>query len=41
VSIISSDAFEAGWLIKVRLSNPGELDGLMDAAEYDKILADH
>jgi glycine cleavage system H protein len=41
VSIISSDAFGAGWLLKVRMSNPSELDDLMDAAEYDKALADH
>jgi glycine cleavage system H protein len=41
VSIISADAFGAGWLMKVELSDPGELGGLMDAAEYEKTLAEH
>lgn len=27
------------WIIKVELSNPGELDELMDAKEYEKTLA--
>ncbi|MBN2582245.1 MAG: glycine cleavage system protein GcvH [Planctomycetes bacterium] len=39
VSIISSDAFGAGWLVKVKLSDPGELGRLMDVAEYEKSLA--
>jgi glycine cleavage system H protein len=24
-----------GWFFRVKLSNPSELDGLMDAAKYD------
>lgn len=27
------------WLIKVRLANPGELSGLMDAAAYEAYIA--
>ncbi len=33
---VNKDALGAGWLIKVRPSNPGELDMLMDAATYQK-----
>lgn len=36
--IINDDAFEAGWIIKVRLSNPAELDDLLKAADYKKII---
>ena len=32
---ISADPYGAGWLIKVRVSNPAEVAGLLDAAAYD------
>jgi len=32
--LINEDAF-ANWIIKVKLSDPSELDGLMDAAAYE------
>jgi len=35
LSLISTDPYGKGWLIKVRLSNPGEAAKLMDAAAYD------
>ncbi len=31
---VNTDAFGNGWICKVKLSAPGELDGLMDAAAY-------
>lgn len=36
---INSDPHGAGWLIKVRLSNPAELNGLMDAPAYEAFIA--
>ncbi len=33
--LINTDPFGASWLIKVELSDPAELDSLMDAAAYD------
>ncbi len=33
-SLANSDSEGAGWFYKVTLSNPAELDGLMDAAAY-------
>ena len=35
-ALINSDPYGAGWMIKVRLSNPAEMDGLMDAEAYGK-----
>lgn len=31
---VNTDAYGAGWMVKVELSNPAELDALMDAAAY-------
>jgi glycine cleavage system H protein len=32
---INSDPHGAGWLVKIKLSNPAELNSLMDAAAYE------
>jgi glycine cleavage system H protein len=37
---INKDPHGAAWLIKMRLANPAELDGLMDAAAYQAYIAD-
>lgn len=37
---INSDPHSAAWLIKVRLANPAEVKSLMDAAAYEKFIAD-
>jgi glycine cleavage system H protein len=31
---INQDAYEEGWIFRVRLSNPAEVDALMDADSY-------
>jgi glycine cleavage system H protein len=36
---INESPYEDGWLIKVQLSDPAEVDGLMDAAGYEELLA--
>ncbi len=33
---INTDPYGSGWMFKVELANPAELDSLMDAAAYDK-----
>ena len=38
--IINTSPYGDGWMIKIRMSNPGELDGLMDAAAYQAHLAE-
>ena len=32
--LINEDAEGNGWFMKIKLSDPGELDGLMDADDY-------
>ena len=32
--LVNDDPYGEGWLIRVRLSNPGELEDLLDAAAY-------
>lgn len=36
--LVNSDPYEKGWLIKVKLSDPSELDDLMDAAGYQEYI---
>ena len=38
-SLANSDPLGAGWFFKVKLSNPSELDALMDEASYAKFSA--
>jgi glycine cleavage system H protein len=35
---INEDPYGDGWLVKVKLSDPSEVDQLMDAAAYKKML---
>ena len=34
--LVNTDPYGEGWLIQLRLSDPGELDALMDAAAYEQ-----
>ena len=36
---INNDPYGDGWMIKVKLSDPSEKDGLMDAAAYEATLS--
>jgi glycine cleavage system H protein len=37
---INQEPYGDGWMVKVKLSDPSEADGLMDAAAYRKLLED-
>jgi glycine cleavage system H protein len=37
---VNEAAEGAGWFFKLKLANPGELDGLMDRAGYDQFVKD-
>jgi glycine cleavage system H protein len=37
-SLANSDPLKTGWFFKVKLSNPAELDGLMDTTAYDELV---
>jgi glycine cleavage system H protein len=34
--LVNTDAFGDGWMIKIKLTNPEELDQLMSAEEYEE-----
>jgi glycine cleavage system H protein len=36
--IINSDPYGRGWLVVVQLSDAGQLEGLMDAEAYTKLV---
>jgi glycine cleavage system H protein len=38
-SLVNSDPEGAGWFFRMRLSDPSELDGMMDAAAYQALVA--
>jgi glycine cleavage system H protein len=37
---VNNDPYGDGWLIRVRLTDPAEVDGLMDVEAYKALLAD-
>lgn len=37
--ILNTDPYEAGWMWKQTVTNPGELEVLLDAAGYEKVIA--
>jgi glycine cleavage system H protein len=37
-ALVNRDAESGAWFMKVKLSNPSELDELMDKAAYDKLV---
>ena len=39
-SLANSDPLASGWFFKVKLSEPAQLDALLDAATYDKFAAE-
>jgi glycine cleavage system H protein len=39
-ALVNTDPEGAGWFFKLRLSDPGELDGLMNAAAYQAFVED-
>jgi glycine cleavage system H protein len=38
--LVNEDPYGAGWLIRIRLTSPGERDQLLSSDEYRKVLAD-
>ena len=38
--VINEDPYGEGWLVRVKLSDPSELEALLDAAAYRELLAD-
>jgi glycine cleavage system H protein len=38
--LVNQDPYGKGWLVKLELSKPSELDALMNNDEYDKFVAE-
>ena len=38
--LANQDPYGAGWLVRLELSKPSELDALMTSDEYDKLVAE-
>jgi len=36
--IVNKDPYGKGWMVKVKLSNPGEAAGLLDASAYKSLI---
>jgi glycine cleavage system H protein len=36
--LVNTDPYDKAWMLKVELTNPDEVSGLMDAAAYDNYL---
>jgi glycine cleavage system H protein len=36
--VVNSDPYGKGWMIKVKLSNPSEVGGLLSSADYQKLV---
>ena len=36
---VNADPYGDGWMIRLRLTEPGEVDGLLDSAAYDDLIA--
>ncbi|HEX3427222.1 MAG TPA: glycine cleavage system protein GcvH [Candidatus Limnocylindrales bacterium] len=37
--LVNSDPYGEGWMIRLKLSEPAEVDELLDAAAYDALIA--
>lgn len=37
-SLVNKDPYGEGWLVKIRLTKPAELDALMTSDDYDRLL---
>jgi glycine cleavage system H protein len=36
--VVNSDPYDGGWMVKLKMSNTGEVDALLSAAEYEEYL---
>ena len=39
-ALVNQDPYGEGWLVELELSNPSELDALMDSDKYDKFVTE-
>ena len=37
--VVNTDPYGSGWMIRVKLADPAQVDGLLDAAAYEQLVA--
>ena len=37
--VVNSDPYGDGWMIKIKITDPSELDALLDATDYSNVIA--
>ncbi|MEX6686025.1 glycine cleavage system protein GcvH [Danxiaibacter flavus] len=37
--LVNTDPYGDGWMVKIELTDPADLDGLMSAEDYEKLVA--
>ncbi len=40
-SLINQSPYEKGWMVRIKMSNPAEMEKLLSAADYQKALGAH
>lgn len=38
---VNESPYDQGWLVKLKMTDPSELDGLMSAEQYEGVLKEH
>jgi glycine cleavage system H protein len=38
--LVNGEPFGDGWMVRVRLADPAQVDGLLDAAGYERLVAE-
>jgi glycine cleavage system H protein len=38
--LVNGDPYGGGWMVRLRLADPGQLDALLDAAAYEQLVAE-
>lgn len=38
--LVNSDPYGEGWMVRVRFSDPGQVDALLDPAAYEQLVAE-
>jgi glycine cleavage system H protein len=38
--LVNSEPYGGGWMIRVRLTNPGQIDSLLEPEAYDRLIAE-
>lgn len=36
--VVNADPYAGGWMVKIKMENPGDADALMSSAEYEEYL---